>query len=465
LQITFRNAGAFDARRSLGTARYDDRLPALVRRLGAFDALLIVVGSVIGSGIFRTPSVVAERVHSPELILGAWIGGGVVALFGAFVLGELAARRPEGYGVYAYLRDAFHPLVAFAFGWISLLVAFTGGLAAAALLFAGYFEPLTGLHVSPVVLATGVLAALTIVSCLGVRESGNVQNLLTLLKVGAIAGLLVAGIFAHPAAAAASTVMPLSPVDTLSNLGIAMIPVLFAYNGAVVVNFMGPETKNPARALPLGLWAGISGVIVLYAIVNAVCIRVLGADGLAATPTPISDVVLAVTGPLGGRLVAAAIVLATLGFISNRMLTVPRLYLAMAQDGLFFRQVGWIDPRTHVPVVAIALQGIFAIAFAATGSYERILNYVVFTTYIFAALFAVALIVIRTRDVRSGAQPPGRFRMPWYPVSTLLVMAVSIAIVVDTYVRYPGDSSIALLILVSAVPAYFGWKALHAAAR
>ena len=419
--------------------------------------MLIVIGSIIGSGIFRTPSVVAQREHTPASILLAWACGGLVALFGVFVLGELAARRSDGCGVYAYLRDAFHPVVAFAFGWTSLLVSFTGGIAAAAVLFAAYFEALTGLRAPPVVIAVATIVALTAITCVGVRESGNVQNALTLLKAAALLGIVLAAVFAHPSLHAA-TALAAAAANPVVEFGVAMIPVLFAYNGAAVAGFMTLETKNPARTLPAGLWGGMLGVIVLYLLVNIACIYVLGPDGLAKTATPASDVLFAATGSLGARIVAAIIAISTLGFISNRMLTAPRLYHAMADDGLFFKQIARVNPKTLVPVAAIVLQGIFAVAIAISGSYEHILNYVVSMAYVFGGLFALALLIIRKQDRLAGATPAGRFRMPGHPVSTVIVLVVSWAVALDTYVKYPIDGLIGLAILLSAVPVYFVWQ-------
>jgi basic amino acid/polyamine antiporter, APA family len=415
------------------------------------------MGSVIGSGIFRTPSVVAQRVHTPATILLAWAAGGLVALFGAFVLGELAARRSDGCGVYAYLRDAFHPVVAFAFGWTALLVSFTGGIAAAAVLFGAYFEPLTGLHVSPLAVALVTIVALTGITCLGVRESGNVQNALTLLKIAALVGIVLAALFVHPSFHAPPALAALGS-NPFVDFGVAMIPVLFAYNGAAVAGFMTLETKSPARALPIGLWGGMAGVIVLYLLVNAACVYVLGADGLAKTATPASDVVFAATGNLGARIVAAIIAISTLGFISNRMLTTPRLYHAMADDGLFFKRIADINPKTHVPVAAVLLQGAFAIVITLSGTYEHILNYVVSTSYVFAGLFALALLIIRKQDHHAAATPAGQFRMPGHPISTIIVMIVSWSVAIDSYIRYPIDGLIGLGILASAVPVYFVWK-------
>ena len=430
---------------------------ALARRLGVSDVVLIVIGSVIGSGIFRTPSVVAQRIPIPGLILVAWACGGIVALFGAFVLGELAARRPAGCGAYAYLRDAFHPVVAFAYGWSSLLASFTGGIAAAAVLFAGYFISLTGLGVSSGVLAVVTLAALALVNCLGVRFGSNVQSALTVLKIAALVALIVAGIAAHPAQGHQLAALSSSTLGTLGAFSVAMIPVLFSYNGAMVANFMAAEAKNVTFTLPLGLWLGISGAAVLYLLVNAACLRALGVDGLASTPVPAAAVLRAAAGPAGAQVASLAVAVSTLGFISNRMLTVPRLYHAMADDGLFFRAVAWIDPRTRVPVVAIALQAAFAMLLALSGSYEHILNYVVSTFYVFNGLLALALFIIRARDRHAGIAQAARFRVPGHPFSTALYMLVSWGVATATYVAYPGDAIVGIAILLSAVPVYFIW--------
>jgi APA family basic amino acid/polyamine antiporter len=378
-----------------------------------------------------------------------------VALFGAFVLGELAARRPDGCGAYAYLRDAFHPVVAFAYGWTSLLVSLTGGIAAAAVLFAGYFEPLTNLRVAPAVLAVTAILALTLVNVLGVRMGGNAQNGFVLLKVAGLGAVIVAGLVAHPAAPGQGAPAVAPSIDAFSGFGVAMIPVLFAYNGAVVATFMTRESKSAGRAFPVGLWGGMLAVTVLYVLVNAACIRVLGTVHLANTATPASDVVRLAAGPVGERVVALAIVVSTLGFISNRILTAPRLYHAMAQDGLFFRQLAWIDPKTRVPTLAIALQSAFAIAIALSGGYERILNYVVSTTYVFTGLLAVALFVIRAQDRHAAVSTVNRFRAPWHPVSTMVVLVASWAVAIDTFVKYPADGLIGFTILLSAIPVYF----------
>ncbi len=429
----------------------------LARRLGVFDAALIVMGGIIGSGIFRNPSVVAQRVHTPGLILLVWAIGGIVALLGGFIFAELAARRPTDGGLYGYMREAFHPVVAFMYGWTLLLVSQSGGAAASAITFAGYFQRLgPSWHVDQRVIAIATLAFLTIVNCLGVRAGAGLQNLFMLLKIGAIAGLIGAGLFAAPHGTAALPVAGFAGNwDMLTALGVAMIPVLFAYSGWQTSSFMTGELKNPQRTLPLGMIWGVVGVVVLYMLVNFVCVHALGPRGLMNTDTPASDVLQLVLGPRGAQIIAAAVMLSTFGFMSNQILTSPRVYHAMAQDGLFFKAVAWVDPRSRVPVIAIALQGFFAIAIALLGLYDQILNYVTSVDYVFFALSALALFIFRARDRQSGAQIPAGFRVPGHPVSTAIFLLVAIAVVLDTYIKFPQNSLIGLAILLVAIPIYF----------
>lgn len=429
----------------------------LARRLGVFDAGLIVMGGIIGSGIFRNPSVVAQSVHAGWAIMSVWTAGGAVALLGAFVFAELAARRPSDGGLYAYMREAFHPVVAFMYGWTLLLVSQSGGMAAAALTFAGYFEPLTGVNVSPQLLAFAVLAIFTIVNCLGVRQGSNVQNFFMILKIAAIGGLIAAGIFAHPAASAA-TAAP-STGTSLSLFGamaVSMIAVLFAYSGWQTSSFMTGELKNPTRTLPMGLLWGVGGVIVLYLLVNVVSLRVLGPAGLMHTDAPASEVLRAFMGARGAQLIAALIALSTLGFLSNQILTSPRVYHAMAQDGLFFRQIAWLHPTTRVPVVAIALQGVFAIAITFLKGYAQILNYVIGIDYVFFALSALAVFVFRARDHREGRANPG-FCIPLHPYTTGLFFIVTVGVVLTTYVSSPQGAAWSIGALVVAVPVYYAF--------
>ena len=430
----------------------------LARRLGLFDATMIVMGGIIGSGIFINPYVVAQQVHTRFLILGVWAFGGLLALIAAFVWAELAAWRPDVGGQYAYLREAFHPGVAFLYGWVLLLVIQTGGMAAVAVTFSRYFVEMLHVPVRDSVLAAIVLAVLTIVNCLGVRAGSTVQSVLMVLKIVAIAGLVTCGLmFVAPNAIAPTSSgmfdRPLS-VDLLTAIGAAMVPVLFAYGGWQTATFLAGEIKEPAKNLTRGLIYGVTGVVVLYLTANVVYIRVLGTDGLALATAPASDVMRRAFGETGARIIAAGIAISTVGFLSQSMLTAPRVYFAMAQDRLFFKQVGMVHPRTKAPVVAIALQGLFAIIIAFWGRYEQILNYVVSMDFIFFGLTACCVFIFRKR----APQTVQSIRTPGHPFTTLLFIAACWLVVANTIIRYPSNTLIGMAILLAGIPAYLFWR-------
>ena len=424
-------------------------MTTLARRLGAFDAAMIVMGGIIGSGIFINPYVVARHVHTPLLILGAWAAGGAIALLGAFVYAELAALRPEVGGQYAYLRDAWHPAVAFLYGWALLLVVQSGGMAAVAVTFARYATELTGAPIADWLLATLTLLALTIINCLGVRSGTNTQTLLMLLKLAAIVMLILAGAFLAKPLTGGSAVHASLPGGFMA----AMTPVMFAYGGWQTASFMSGELKRPRRDLTIGLLAGVAGVIAVYLLVNLVCVRVLGPDGLAATTTPASAVMRLALGERGANLIAAGIAISTLGFLSQGMLTAPRVYYAMAEDRLFFRAIAKVHPTTRVPIVAIAVQGIVAVIIALSGTYEQILSYVVSVDFVFFGLTGLALFVFRKR----AAEHDG-FRTPGHPVTTAIFVITCWLVVAGTVVRSPLNSAIGFGILFAGFPAYWFWR-------
>jgi len=430
-----------------------ERPTALARRLGAFDAAMIVMGGMVGAGIFVNPAVVAREVPDATLTLLAWGAGGALALLGAFLYAELAARLPEAGGQYAYLREAWHPLPAFLYGWTLLLVTGSGGQAVVAMTFARYLQTLTGLAAPEGAVAVATLLAVVGVNLLGVRTGGTVQSALMVTKGAAIALLVVAGLLAPAAAAAAPA--PADPRGLLAAFGAALIPVVFAYGGFQNAGFAAEELKNPRRDLPRGLLWGVSGVILLYVSVSWVCVRVLGPAGLAATGTPASDVMTRTLSTAGGRLIALGIAISTLGFLSHGILTLPRAYFAMARDGVFFAKVATLSPKTRVPAVAILLQGGVAAAIALSGKYEQILGYVISVDFVFFALSGAALFVFRRRD--GGVAPNLPVRMPGHPLTTSLFVATCLYVVGSTVVRYPVNSAIGLGILLSGVPAYLLW--------
>lgn len=420
------------------------------------------MGGIVGSGIFVNPSVVARLVHTPFFIMLAWIIGGVIAIVGAGVFGELAARRPHDGGVYAYLRDAYHPVVAFCYGWTLLLVSQSGGAAASAVTFAFYLPVITGIVLTSVqatIVAVVVLALFTIINCFGVRESTSTQNGLMVAKLLAIAAVIVTGFFAVHATAGVG--VPLVPADfnPVVAIGLSLIPVMFAYSGWQTSTFMAGEMRESNRSLPLGILYGVLGVIVLYLGMNAVCIYVLGPERLAATMTPASDIVQAVVGPIGAKIMASIVALSTLGFIANQILTSPRVYFQMAADGTFFKQLAWISPRTHVPVIAIAVQGAAAVAIALAGPerYNLILNWVTSIDYVFFGFSALAIFIFRRRDRVAGAPEPW-FRIPLHPWSTLLFLVTAWAIVIDVVLKSPLDASFGIAVLLTGIPVYYAFS-------
>ena len=277
---------------------------------------MIVMGGIVGAGIFINPYVVAQQVHTSLLILGVWIIGGIVAMLGAFVYAELAARRPAVGGQYAYLREAFHPVVGFLYGWVLLLVIQTGGMAAVTVTFARYLLELTGWTISERLIVVVTIVALTVINCMGVKLGSRMQSVLMLLKIGAIAGLIGAGLFlVHSQHPLLHPTLDRPPsLELLTAVGAAMVPVLFAFGGWQTTNFIAEEIKDPRRNLSRALVLGVAGVIILYVGVNFVCVRTLGPQGLADTRVPATAVMRVAMGDSGARLIALGIAVSTLGF-------------------------------------------------------------------------------------------------------------------------------------------------------
>ena len=422
---------------------------------------MIVMGGIIGSGIFINPYVVAREVHSTPLILGAWAFGGLIALAGAFIYAELSSQTSASGGQYVYLREAFHPSLAFIYGWTLLLVIQTGGMAAVAVTFAKYLMELGGGQPSDLrasMVAAVALALLTLINCLGVRAGGTTQNVFMILKLVAIGALVVFGLMVSPSSPTTLPAVNLSSSPGIWNsliaFGAALIPVQFAYGGWQTACFVAGEVREPQKNLPRGLLLGVLGVIVVYLSVNFVCVHALGPQGLAETKTPASTIMRLALGEKGARLIAAGIAISTIGFLSQSMLTAPRVYFAMADDGLFFKTIARLN-RARVPAFAIALQGALAIVIAFSGRYEQILNYVVSSDVIFFALTGACVFAFRSKSRPPAA--PDSFRIPGHPLTTLFFIAACIAVAFSTVYRYPSNSLIGFAIMLSGLPVYFVW--------
>jgi APA family basic amino acid/polyamine antiporter len=433
-----------------------DATTGLARRLGVFDATMIVMGGIIGGGIFVNTAEVARRTQVVALSNLAWAIGGLIALIGAFVYAELAARRPAVGGQYAYLRDAYHPLVAFLYGWTLLLVVQTGGMAAAAMIFGRYARELLGISTPEAVIAVVTLMLLTIINCIGVKAGSNVQSFLMVVKLMAIATLIWFGLQIVPkpgesTSRLAATSLGYPVVAILTSL----VPIMFTYGGWQTASFVSGEMRNPTRDLPRGLILGVIGVITVYLLVNFASLHALGIGGLMASSAPASDMMRSRFGDRGARFIASAVAISTVGFLSQSMLTAPRVYYAMARDGVFFERIGRLGQRSRVPVAAIALQGVTASVIALWGRFDQVLNYVVSIDVLFFGLTGAALLVFRRR---SDAQAPPSISVPLHPFTTIAFVAACWAIAVTTIIHAPRDAGGGVAILAIGVPVYFWWS-------
>lgn len=423
---------------------------------------MIVMGGVIGSGIFVNPSVVARHVHSPLLILGVWLLGGALALVGAMIYAELGALLPKAGGSYAYLHDGFHPLLGFLYGWFSLLVINAGGTAAVSLVFAKYLSVLFHVAVAEKFVAAATILLLAIINCLGVRFGSNVQSALMILRAAGIITLIVAGVgwyltnsSANAFAWRAILDRPIS-ADLGIALGSAMIPVFFAYGGWQTANFVAAEIREPRKNLPRALVVGTLGVIALYVGVTFACLVVLGPAGLAATSTPASDVMQRVLGSRGAAFMAVGIAISTLGFLSQSVLTYPRVFFAMAADRVFPAGVARVNSRTQVPVVAILLASLLTTAVVLAGNYDAILVYVESMDGLFFGISALALFALRKRALAAGVQIA--FRAPGHPWTTILFVAAYWLVVANSFYRNRANTLLMIGILAAGIPLYFYWS-------
>ncbi len=424
------------------------------RRIGLFSGTMAVIGGIIGGGIFRTPAAVAERVGSPPLILAAWVAGGVVALIGAFCFGELGQRRPRAGGGYVYLRETWGPLPAFLYGWALLLVIASGAIAAIAVTFADYALALTGLPARlNLPLAIAAILFVSAVNYLGVRPGAVLQNLFTVLKLAALAALIVIGLAAGVPPAEPSP--PGAPVG----FGAALVPILFTYGGWQQTNFIAEEMVDPERDLPRALVLGVGTVVVVYLLANLTYLHVLGAGALAASTAPAAEAMRAVLGPAGGTLIAAGIAVSTFGFLNLVILVTPRVFQAMAADGVFFPRLARLHPVHRTPAAAIALQAVWAAVLVLSGSFSQLVDYVAFADWIFFGLTVAGLFVYRSRDRRQGvAVRPGEFRVPGYPWTPAVFVAAAIFVVASSVVANPRNSLIGTGLLGLGVPAYWYWR-------
>lgn len=430
------------------------------RALGPFDATMVVIGGIIGAGIFINPYIVAQRLDTPGLVLAAWLAGGGIALAGAFAFAELGSLMPKAGGHYAYLRDAYHPFAGFLYGWALLLMIECGAIAAVAITFAEYalrFVGREGAEALP--LAISAIVVVAAINYVGVKPGSRTLNVFVVLKTAALALLIGAGLLlpvdAPTAGAAAETTHGASRLPFA--FGAALVAVMFSYGGWQNVNYVAEEIREPGKNIPIAALAGTAVVVTVYALVNLVYLDTLGHAGLAGTMTPAADTVNALMGPIGDKLIALTIAISTFGFLDLTMLAPTRVYYAMAADGVFFRGVARLHPRFQTPSLAIVLQTVWAIALALTGTYAQLVDYVVFADWIFFGLAAGAVFVFR-KKYPLAERPPGTFRAPGYPWLPALFVLASIWIVASVIGSNPVRTGLGIVLLGTGVPAYVFWR-------
>jgi APA family basic amino acid/polyamine antiporter len=429
------------------------------RALGPFDATMVVIGGIIGAGIFINPYIVAQRLESGVLVMVAWLAGGCIALAGAFAFAELGSLFPKAGGHYAYLRDAYHPFAGFLYGWALLLMIECGAIAAVAITFAQYALRLVGREgVSATPLAVAAIVVVAAINYVGVKPGSRTLNVFVVLKVAALVLLIGAGLLlpVRETVGGADAVTTASPA-LLVAFGAALVPVMFSYGGWQNVNYIAEEIERPRRNIPIAAITGTVVVVTVYGLVNLVYLKALGREGLAGTLTPAADTVNALLGGAGDKLIALTIAVSTFGFLDLTMLAPTRVYYAMAADGVFFRRVARLHPRFQTPSLAIVLQTVWAVCLALSGTYAQLVDYVVFADWIFFGLAAASLFVFRRRyplKQRDG----GTFTAPGYPILPALFVLAAIWIVISVILANPVRAGIGMALLATGVPAYLYWS-------
>ncbi len=437
----------------------EKQAPQLQRKLNRFDLTIIVIGSVIGSGIFLTPSGIAQVLPSAFLILLVWVVGGLLALAGALTFAELGAMMPDAGGVYVFLNRAYGGLFGFLYGWAYFTVVNTGGLAALSIAFATYlgvFVPLTATTVKMVAIAG--LLLLTAVNFFGVKSGGILADVLTILKLVGIFGVIVVGFYwGDPSRVDFSTLLPKEDFHLWSALALAMVGVLWSYGGWQHATYVAGEAKDQSRNIPLALVSGTAVVTLIYLLINLSYMYLLPLNEIAQSEQLASEAVSRIFGPLGGQFIAVAIFISVFGTAGIYTMTAPRIYYAMARDGVFFKKVAEIHPRYHVPTFAILFQTLWAIVLILSGTFYQLITYVAFTDWIFFAMTGASIFLFRRR------QPHARrpYRTPGYPLTPIFFVAVSVWFVLNTLISAPVQSLAGLTFLAAGVPIYYLWKRQH----
>jgi len=430
-----------------------EKLPRVLR---FSDLVLLTLGSVIGSGIFIVPATVLTLTGgSLGLSLLVWVIGGVLSLLGALTYAELAAMKPESGGIYVFIRDAFGSSVAFFYGWALFLVIASATVATLAVAFTNYLREFTALSaVAAKVIAVAMIIVIAIINVIGTRRSANLQNVTTAIKVGAILLMSVFLLARGEGLNDVSAALPAMETSVLMAMGAAMLGVLWAYEGWHFITFSAGEVIDPQRNFPRGIIVGTAALIGIYVLANVAYVAALGIERGAQSERIAAEAVSVILGPAAGKLIALAILVSMFSAANAVVLTGTRVYFAMAQDGLFFKRMGAIHPRYKTPAFAVIASCAWAAVLAASGTFDQLLTYVVFTGWAFYALGAAAIFHYRRREP-NAVRP---FRVPGYPVTPLLFILVSSAIVLNTVFLHPDRAAIGVGLILLGAPVYWFWR-------
>lgn len=430
----------------------------LSRVLGLRQLIYIVIGTVIGSGIFIVPgAVLRQSGGSVGLSLLVWLIGGVLSLLGGLTYAELGAMHPKAGGLYVYIRDAFGPFPAYLFGWTLFAVIGSGSVATLAVAWVAYLDRLVPLGpVASKVTAVGLIAFIAAINVRGTRSGARVQDWTTFLKVVGI--VLMSGLFLLRGRGLQTLEGSFWPENwsssVLSGVGLSMIGTLWAYEGWQYVTYSAGEAKDPQRTFHRGLVIGTAALIALYLLASIAYLAALGPAGVANTDRVAADAATALFGSTAGKLVAVMILISIFSAANGIILTVPRAFFAMARDGVFFRRLAEVHPRFGTPAIAIIACAVWSMVLAATGTFEQLLTYVVFIGWLFYGLGALSVFSYRRHEPLA----PRPFRVPGYPVTPILFVASAAAIVINTVVAQPERAAVGLGVVLLGSPAYFVWR-------
>ena len=435
--------------------------PELLRALGLFDAAALVIGTVIGSGIFLVPAEIVRAVHSGTLMLAVWTVGGALSLLGALSLAELGAALPHAGGIYTYIGRGFGPLLGFLCGWMLFTVATSGSIATLGTALPIYLGGLVPLNpVTSKLVSLAAILLLTAINIVGVKSGALVQNILTSLKVGGLV-IMIAVIFLAPSPGVPSSEPVAGPVGPVA-FGVALVAVLWAYEGWHDVSFAAGEIKDPQRNFPLGIIGGSLIVITLYLAANLAYLHVLSPAEIAASERVALTATQKVAGEWGAKFLTAAIVCSILGALNALVLAGPRAYYQMARDGLFFEGLGQVHATFRTPVAALTVQAIWSCVLVLfIGGFSQLFTYVIFGGWIFYGLAVASVMALRRKEPR--LERP--FRVPGYPAVPLLFVIGAGALVANTLATSPRESSIGLAFIALGIPLYFFTPAARRRAR